>query len=69
MSTLNRAEKIQRIAELREALKQLEAELEKDIEREQHEAIDQLDAHFQAVETKVSNLKTFWQLLKEELNR
>jgi hypothetical protein len=69
MSTLNRAEKIQRIAELREALKQLEAELEKDIEREQHEAIDQLDAHFQAVETKLSNLKTFWQLLKEELNR
>ena len=69
MTTFNRAEKVQRIAELREALKQLEDELEKDIEREQHEAIDQLDAHFEAVETKLGNLKTFWLLLKEELHR
>lgn len=69
MAGLSREEKEQRINELREALSQLEAELEKDIEREQHEAIDQLDAHFDAVETKLHNLKAFWQTLKEEWHK
>jgi hypothetical protein len=69
MSKLIRAEKIQRIAELREALGELESELDKDIQREQHEAIDHLDTCFEAVESKLTNLKTFWHLLKEELHR
>ncbi|ALO47510.1 hypothetical protein [Pseudohongiella spirulinae] len=66
MSDLSKEEKQQRIAELREALSRLEAELNKDIEREQHEAIDHLDAQFILVEDKFHNLKTFWQTLKEE---
>jgi hypothetical protein len=69
MSTLNRAEQIQRIAELRKALAELEYELDKDIQREQHEAIDHLDSCFEAVESKLTNLKTFWRSLKEELHR
>ncbi|MBC55238.1 MAG: hypothetical protein CMQ34_15530 [Gammaproteobacteria bacterium] len=66
MTTLSREEKQQRIVELREALNKLEAELEKDIERQQHDAIDQLDEHFVTVETKFQNLKVFWQTLKDE---
>lgn len=63
---LNRKEKEQRIVELREALNRLEAELAKDMEREQHQAIDQLDEHFMAVEMKLNNLKAFWSTLKTE---
>jgi predicted nuclease with TOPRIM domain len=66
MTKLSKEEKQQRIVELREALTSLEAELAKDIEREQHAAIDQLDAQFMLVEDKFHNLKTFWQTLKEE---
>lgn len=66
MAALNRQEKEQKIVELREALTRLEAELQKELEREQHQAIDHLDEHFQAVEMKLSNLKTFWTTLKSE---
>lgn len=66
MTALNRQEKEQRIIELREALTRLEAELKKDMEREQHQAIDDLDEHFEAVEMKLNNLKTFWSTLKSE---
>lgn len=66
MQVLNRQEKEQKIIELREALSRLEAELEKDMELEQHQAIDHLDEHFKAVEMKLNNLKTFWSTLKSE---
>jgi hypothetical protein len=66
MTILNRTEKEQKIIELREAIARLEAELEKDLELEQHETIDHLDEHFNAVETKLNNLKTFWSTLKSE---
>lgn len=66
MTALNRQEKEQRIIELREALTRLEAELQKDMEREQHHAIDDLDEHFEAVEMKLNNLKAFWSTLKSE---
>lgn len=66
MSMLNREEKQRKIHELREALHQLEAELESEIQREQHEAIEHLDQHFVVVESKFQNLKTFWQALKSE---
>lgn len=67
MSIESRAEKEARIQELREAIACLETELRKDIEHEQHEVIDQLEDHFNAVETKLSSLKAFWQQLKQEL--
>jgi hypothetical protein len=66
MTIMNRADKEQKILELREALTRLEAELQKDIELEQHQAIENLDQHFSAVETKLNNLKTFWSMLKSE---
>ncbi|MDO8908521.1 MAG: hypothetical protein Q7W55_08480 [Pseudohongiella sp.] len=66
MTGLNRQEKEQRIVELREALTRLEAELKKEMEFEQHEAIDHLEEHFKAVEVKLNNLKTFWSTLKSE---
>ncbi len=67
MSTKSRAEKEARIQELREAIASLEIELQKEIENEQHEAIDRLEDHFNAVETKLGSLKAFWQQLKQEL--
>jgi hypothetical protein len=66
MTILNREEKEQKILELREALLRLEAELQKDMELEQHQAIENLDEHFKAVEMKLNNLKTFWSMLKSE---
>jgi hypothetical protein len=66
MTMKNRADKEQKILELREALTRLETELQKDIELEQHQAIENLDEHFNAVETKLNNLKTFWSMLKSE---
>jgi len=67
MNTSYRAEKEARIRELREAIAKLEAELEKDIEDEQHAMLDHLEDHFNAVETKLSSLKVFWQALKQDL--
>lgn len=66
MTDLNRREKEQKIVELHEALTRLEAELQKDMEREQHQAIDHLEEHFDAVEMKLNNLKAFWATLKSE---
>jgi predicted component of type VI protein secretion system len=66
MTIMNRVDKEQKILELREALTRLEDELQKDIELEQHQAIENLDEHFNAVETKLNNLKTFWSMLKSE---
>jgi vacuolar-type H+-ATPase subunit E/Vma4 len=67
MSISNRAEKHTRIRELREAIAQLETELQKEMETEQHAMIDRLEDHFNAVETKLSSLKAFWQALKQDL--
>lgn len=64
MSFSNRQEKQQRILELREAITRLETELERDQELELHEAIEHLDEHFDVVEVKFNNLKTFWSTLK-----
>jgi len=67
MNTSYRIEKEARIRELREAIAKLEAELEKDMEAEQHEMLDQLEDYFNVVETKLSCLKVFWQALKRDL--
>jgi len=67
MNTSYRIEKEARIRELREAIAKLEAELEKDMEAEQHEMLDQLEDYFNVVETKLSSLKVFWQALKRDL--
>jgi predicted nuclease with TOPRIM domain len=66
MSFSNRQEKQQKLAELREAIARLETELERDQEQELHQAIDHLDEHFEVVEVKFNNLKTFWSTLKSD---
>ncbi|MDO9478703.1 MAG: hypothetical protein Q7L07_18490 [Pseudohongiella sp.] len=66
MTISKRQEKEQRIVELREAITRLEIELQKDMELEQHQAIDHLDEHFEVVEVKFNNLKTFWSSLKSD---
>lgn len=62
-------EKQEKIRELREAIAQLERELEKDIEREQHEAIEHLEDYFKMVDSKFDNLKLLWEALKAELKQ
>jgi predicted nuclease with TOPRIM domain len=69
MSIESRVDKENRIRELREAIARLETELQRDIEAEQHDLIDRLDEHFDAVETKLSSLRTFWMKLKRDLGQ
>lgn len=66
MTMSDRQEKQQKLAELRQAIARLEAELEVDKELELHQAIDHLDEHFEVVETKFNNLKAFWSTLKSD---
>ena len=66
MTMSDRQEKQKKLAELREAIARLEAELEVDKELELHQAIDHLDEHFEVVETKFNNLKVFWSTLKSD---
>lgn len=68
MSEQSRQEKLAKIQALREAIAQLEAELEREFEQDQHELVDHLEDHFNAVETRLSSLKTFWQNLTEKRN-
>lgn len=63
----SRADKEARIAELREAIARLEAELQQDIEAAQHDLIDRLDEHFDAAESKLGSLRAFWMALKRDL--
>ena len=62
----NRQEKQQKLMELRDAIARLETELERDQELDLHQAIDQLDQHFEVVETKFNNLKVSWSTLKSD---
>lgn len=68
MSEQSRQEKLAKIQALREAIAQLEAELKREFEQDQHELVDHLEDHFNAVETRLSSLKTFWQNLTEKRN-
>lgn len=69
MSLTAQEEKRTRIAELKQAVATLEQEMEKEaaIERAQHELIDHLEDHIDAVETKLVSLRSFWRALKAEL--
>jgi chromosome segregation ATPase len=66
MTMSNRQEKQQKLMELRDAIARLETELERDQELDLHQAIDQLDQHFEVVETKFNNLKVSWSTLKSD---
>lgn len=58
-----------RIRELRESIDELERQLRNiiaDQESVQHESLEHLDEYINAVDTKVSSVKVFWQTLKSE---
>lgn len=64
----HRRETETRIRELRQSIEALERELESSATQEQaqHEVLEHLDEYINAVDTKTSSLKLFWQTLKEE---
>ena len=63
-------EKEQKIQELKQALAELEAKLEAEVKASQHQIInEELDNYFNAVETKYSSLKAFWESLKAEMRK
>jgi archaellum component FlaC len=53
---------------LRQSIEELEQQLRdsKAQERAQHEDLEHLDEYINAVDTKFSSLKLFWQTLKQE---
>jgi chaperonin cofactor prefoldin len=57
----------QKIDELEDTLAKLKQALKREVETEQHEAIDQLEIYFERVNNKFTNLQDFWQLLREEI--
>ncbi|MCD8520664.1 MAG: hypothetical protein LRY66_17600 [Saccharospirillaceae bacterium] len=69
MSITKHQETEDRIRELRESIDELERQLRNiiaDQESVQHESLEHLDEYINAVDTKVSSVKVFWQTLKNE---
>jgi hypothetical protein len=58
----------QKIDELEDTLAKLKQELKREMEAEQHEAIDHLEIYLERVNHKFANLQDFWQLLREEIS-
>lgn len=56
-----------KIRELSECMEKLEAELEAEAEREQHDAIDRLEEYFNAVETRFQGLREYWKVVYDEI--
>jgi hypothetical protein len=58
-----------KICELETKLAGLKAELQKDVELKQHEAIDQLDFHYADLDTTFNSLKEFLDVLREDFKK
>ena len=58
----------QKIDELEDTLDKLKQELHREMEAEQHAAIDQLEIYLDSVDHKFSHLQDFWKLLREEIS-
>jgi chromosome segregation ATPase len=71
MPSINRAETEAKIRELRRSIDQLEQELQlQDSQAEdQHRAIEHLEDYIDAVDTRLSSLRSFWETLKNEWRR
>lgn len=69
MDPNKRIEAAARIREVRRSVEELEQQLEnsQDAERVQRELMDNIEEYINAVDTKISSLKIFWQALKEDL--
>ncbi|MCA9473110.1 MAG: hypothetical protein MRJ96_11230 [Nitrospirales bacterium] len=57
----------QKVYELEETLAGLKTQLHREIEAEQHEAIDELEVYLEKVNNKFTNLQDFWQILRNEV--
>jgi uncharacterized coiled-coil protein SlyX len=57
------------ICDLETKLAGLKAELRKEIESEQRDAIDQLDFHYADLDTTFNSLKEFLDVLREEFRK
>ena len=58
-----------KIGELESKLEGLKAELQKEVEAEQHQAIDQLDFHITDLDKSFTSLKEFMEVLREEFKK
>ncbi|MBW9260992.1 MAG: hypothetical protein K1566_17270 [Candidatus Thiodiazotropha sp. (ex. Lucinisca nassula)] len=58
-----------KIAELESKLDGLRGELQKEVESEQHKAIDQLDFHYNDLETTFTSLKEFLNVLRDDFRK
>ncbi|MES9939223.1 MAG: hypothetical protein ABW104_00405 [Candidatus Thiodiazotropha sp. 6PLUC2] len=58
-----------KIGELETKLAGLKAELQKEVETEQHDAIDQLDFHYSDLDSTFSSLKEFLDVLREDFRK
>lgn len=58
----------QKIDELEDTLAKLKQELKREMEAEQHEAIDHLEIYLERVNHKFANLQDFWRVLREEIS-
>jgi hypothetical protein len=58
-----------KIGELEVKLADLKAELKKEEESEQHQAIDQLDFHYADLDTTFNSLKEFLVVLREDFRK
>jgi uncharacterized membrane-anchored protein YhcB (DUF1043 family) len=58
-----------KIAELEDKLADLKAELQKTVETEQHDAIDQLDFHYADLDTTFNSLKEFLDILRDDFRK
>ena len=59
----------EKIYELETKLEALKAELQKGEEAEQHKAIDQLDLHYNGLNTTFNSLKEFMDILRDEFQK
>ena len=69
MNTTTRRDRLEaELRDVRQHVEKLEAELQKVVTEEQHETIDHLEDHFDAVENRFRGLRDFWKTLISESN-
>ncbi len=69
MNTTTRRDRLEaELRDVRQHVEKLEAELQKVVTEEQHETINHLEDHFDAVENRFRGLRDFWKTLISESN-
>jgi len=57
----------EKICELETTLSALKAQLKREIENEQHAAIDKLEEYLDELDNKHTTLQDFWRILRDEI--